>query len=416
MEGPSARAFFHFPSSIFHFVTDRLYYTDPYAAEFDAHVLRVEEYGGRTAAVLDRTAFYPTSGGQPHDTGTLNDARVVDVVDAGDGVIAHVLEGPLAAGPVRGRIDWARRFDHMQQHTGQHVLSAACDRLLQARTESFHLGSAASTIDLAREVTPTAIARAEDEANRVVWEDRPVHVRFADAGDAAAMPLRKESARTGTLRLIDVEEFDLSACGGTHVRRTGAIGIIAITSWERFKGGTRVEFVCGGRALRSHRTLRDAVAASVRALSVLPGELAAGIERLHGDAKDARREIKALQARLAGHEAAALAARGEAAGGVNVVVAALEGWDAGGLKSIAAAIVERPGQAVVLVGPPAPAAIVAARSADGSLDCAALLRALTARFGGKGGGRPELAQGGGLQGSIPEMVEFARRAIQEQYR
>jgi alanyl-tRNA synthetase len=215
------------------------------------------------------------------------------------------------------------------------------------------------------------------------------------------------------LRLIDVEGFDLSACGGTHVARTGAIGIIAVSSWEKFRGGTRVEFVCGGRALRSHRALRDAVSSSVRALSVLPAELPAAIERLQADAKDSRRSIRALQGALAGHEAGRLASQAEARGGLQVVVAALEGWDAGALKGIASGVVERPGHVAVLFGAPAPAAIVAARSADAALDCAALLRRVTERFGGKGGGRPELAQGGGLNGQSGDMIDFTKVTIQE---
>ncbi len=402
-------------------MTERLYYTDPYASEFDAEVLRVEDHDGRTAAVLDRTAFYPTSGGQPFDTGTLGGARVVDVVDGDDGVVRHVVEGTIAAGKVRARIDWARRFDHMQQHTGQHVLSAAFDRIAQARTESFHLGLATSTIDLAREVTPSAIERAEDEANRIVWEDRPVHIRFADAAEAAALPLRKESGRTGTLRLIDVEGFDLSACGGTHVARTGAIGVIAVCGWEKFRGGTRIEFVCGGRALRSHRALRDVVTGSVRALSVVPGELPSAIERLQGELKDARKTIKGLQGDLAVHEAARLAAEAEPAGGARMLVRALAGWDVAGLKTIASSIVEQPGHVAVLFGVDARrpgssdpgAAIVVARSADVALDCAAVLRAVTEKFGGKGGGRPELAQGGGVGGPIPDAIAFATRSVQE---
>ncbi len=389
-------------------MTERLYYTDPYLAEFDATILRLERDGARTTAVLDRTAFYPTSGGQPFDTGTLGNARVVDVIDAEDGTIRHVVEGAAVEGPVRGRVDWTRRFDHMQQHTGQHVLSAAFDHVAGARTESFHLGTAASTIDLGREVSVQEIERAEDEANRVVWEDRPVRVRFADAEEAAAMPLRKESARTGTLRLIEVEEFDLSACGGTHVARSGAIGIIVVASWERFRGGTRIEFACGGRALRSHRALRDIVAAASRALSVSGEEFAGAIERLQLEARDARRAIKAMQLDVARHEAAALADRTETIGGARVVVAALEGWDANGLKAVAAGIVERPGHVAVLFSSPPPSAIVAARSPDAAVDCAAVLRALAQKFGGKGGGRPDLAQGGGLQGDVQQMLEFAR--------
>jgi alanyl-tRNA synthetase len=238
-------------------VTERLYYEDPYLVEFDAHVLAVEpREQGRHAATLDRTAFYPTSGGQPFDTGTLGSARVVDVVDADDHTIVHVIDARLEPGPVHGRIDWDRRFDHMQQHTGQHVLSAAFDRVLNVRTVGFHLGSTTSTIDLSREVSAAEILRVEDEANQVVWQDRPVTIRFAEADEAARLPLRKEIAREGPLRLVEVQDFDLSACGGTHVARTGAIGIIAVAASERFRGGSRIEFLCGSRALDGYRTLR----------------------------------------------------------------------------------------------------------------------------------------------------------------
>jgi Ser-tRNA(Ala) deacylase AlaX/signal transduction histidine kinase len=221
-------------------MTDRLYYRDPYLRTFDATVEKVEPHGDRWSVALDRTAFYPTTGGQPFDTGTLGGLRVVDVVDEEDGGITHVVEQPgvgqgsdtcLTPGQqVHGEIDWARRFDHMQQHTGQHVLSAAILSVCRARTVSFHLGAAVSTIDLERELSPADIAAAETEANRVVWEDRPVTIRFVSAEEAAALPLRKEPTRGGTLRLIDVEGFDLSACGGTHVARSGAIGIIAVAS------------------------------------------------------------------------------------------------------------------------------------------------------------------------------------------
>lgn len=389
-------------------MTERLYYTEPYATEFDAHVIRLEEHHGRPAAVLDRTAFYPTSGGQPFDTGRLGDAAVLDVVDREDGVILHVLDAALVAGPVRGRIDWPRRFEHMQQHTGQHVLSAAFDRLLGARTESFHLGSGSSTIDIGRMLSAAEITRAEDEANRIVWEDRPVSIRFADAEEAAKLPLRKEPARSGRLRLIEVEGFDISACGGTHVARTGAIGTIAVVASERLRGGTRVEFLCGVRTLRGYRALGDSVASSVRLLSVLPGDVPAGIERLQSDVKDARRLVKELQTRLASFEAAALADRAESRGTTRVVVEALEGWDPNGLKTIAAAVAGRPGHVAALFSVPQPSAVAIARAPDASVDCAAVLKRLMERFGGKGGGRPDLAQGGGLQGATDEILAFAR--------
>jgi alanyl-tRNA synthetase len=295
----------------------------------------------------------------------------------------------------------------MQQHTGQHVLSAAFETLLHARTESFHLGADAATIDLAREVTPQEIARAEEDANRIVWEDRPVTIRFVAAAEASALPLRKPPAREGTLRLIDVEGYDLSACGGTHVARTGAIGIIAVTGWERFKGGMRVGFVCGGRALRAHRRLRDVATDGARLLSVMQDEIPAGIERLQVEAKEGRRQVKDLQLKLAGHEAAALAA----AALDGVVVAMLDGWDQNGLKGIATAIAGRPGLVAALLGGPPPFAVVLARSADRTTDCGAVLKQLTATFGGKGGGRPELAQGGGLQGDPREIVDYLRSML-----
>jgi alanyl-tRNA synthetase len=454
-------------------MTDRLYYTDPYLRAFDATIARVRRRDNRLVLTLDRTAFYPTSGGQPFDTGRLGPFRVVDVIDEDDGSISHVVEnvaqvvadvaqgfspaielGPRESGlqlaigqSVHGEIDWVRRFDHMQQHTGQHVLSAAFDKLFGVRTVSFHLGGAVSTIDLARELSPAEIAAAEAEANRIVWEDRPVAIRFADADEAARLPLRKEPARRGTLRLIDVEGFDLSACGGTHVARTGGIGVIAVASWERFKGGQRLECLCGGRALGGYRTLRDAMTASVRLLSVLPAELPSAIERLQTDAREQKRSLVALHGELARHRAEELAAgavevrlkpaatsdevrlkadttepkavslgpQAVASGfsrtsSAKLVLRALDA-DANALKALATAIAAKPGYLVVLVSTSTPALAVIARSADVSVSAQQLLAALIAQFGGRGGGRPEMAQGGGLDGPADAIIDAVRAAL-----
>ena len=204
-----------------------------------------------------------------------------------------------------------------------------------ARTESFHLGADTSTIDLAVAVTADQVAAAEAEANRIVWEDRPVIVRFASADEARQLPLRKESLREGTLRLVDVEGFDLSACGGTHVGRTGGIGVIAVCGTERFKGGTRVEFVCGGRALTRFRQQRDVLAAGVRQLSVLPAELPDAIERLQADNKAQRTLARTLQSQLVVYEARALTDAAESSEGRRLVVRRMEGFDAQGLKALA---------------------------------------------------------------------------------
>ena len=391
-------------------MTDRLYYLDPYLTEFEARVLEVLPHDGRHGIVLDRTAFYPSSGGQPFDTGMLNGARVVDVVDRDDGRIVHVVEGEAPQGHVAARVDWERRFEHMQQHTGQHVLSAAFDRLFDVRTTSFHLGSAGSTIDLARSVTPAEIAAAEDAANRVVWEDRPVTIRFVDAEDAQALPLRKESSRTGRLRIIEVEGFDVSACGGTHVARTGAIGIIAIAAWERFRGGSRIDFRCGVRALQAHRRLRDVVSSAIKLVSVGQEELPLGIERLQAENRESKRRMNDLETRLAGHEAAAMASRAIELPGMRLVLESVPDLDMNGLKTIAQDIASRPGHAAVLCTTSSPSSVVIARAGDVPLDAADLLKRLIREFGGKGGGRPELAQGGGST-IEPAKVLAAVRAI-----
>jgi alanyl-tRNA synthetase len=390
----------------------RLYYDSPTLLAFDATVRACEPAGDGYRVALDRTAFYPTSGGQPYDTGTLGDARVLDVVDEDDDVV-HLVDRAVSVGSaVAGTVDWPRRFDHMQQHSGQHVLSAAYDRLFGVRTESFHLGASSSTIDLHREVTPAEVQAAEDEANRIVWENRPVAIRFVTAAEAATLPLRKEPVRTGSLRLIDIQDFDLSACGGTHVARTGAVGIIATGGWEKLRGGTRVEFLCGARALTRFREWRDALSAATRHLSVTPAELAAAIERLQGDARTQQRTLRALQEQVAVHEARALVARAERTGAGFTVVEALDGWDAAALKTLAvAAAVEEPAAAIALFNRTTPAVAVVTRGAASSVDAAAVLKAMIARFGGRGGGKPEIAQGGGLAGDTESILAEARRLL-----
>ncbi len=400
-------------------MTDRLYYTDAYLREFDAVVVRVASSGGRVSVILDRTAFYPTSGGQPFDTGTLagaqSSARVVEVVDEESGDIAHLVEAlPHDFVPgqlVRGSLDWPRRFDHMQQHTGQHVLSAAIDRLFGVRTVSFHLGTESSTIDLSRELTRDELRIAELDANGIVWENRPVAVRFASAEDAARMPLRKESAREGTLRLIDVESFDLSACGGTHVARTGGVGTIAIGAADRFKGGQqRVEFFCGARALTKFRSMYDALAGAIRSLSVLPSDIPEAIEKLQTEARERQRAVATLQREVARYRADELAASAEQVSSGRLVASVVDA-DANALKSLASAVTARDGHIAVLVSAGKPALVVVARSADVSVDANQLVRALTGRFGGRGGGKADLAQAGGLDADAAAILAAARTAI-----
>ena len=391
--------------------TERIYYTEPSRRSFDAVVTAVVDHDGATAVVLDRTAFYPTSGGQPFDVGRLGTTEVLNTIDD-DVRVLHLVRESIAVGSaVHGEIDWARRFDHMQQHTGQHVLSAAFDRLLDNRTMSFHMGVESSTIDLAREAAPGDVERCVDEANRVVWEDRPVTIRFASPEEAARLPLRKEPVREGPLRLIEVSDFDLSACGGTHVGRTGEIGMIAVIDTEKFRGGSRLTFMCGGRALRTLRAYRDAVAGSVRSLSVLPHELPAAVEKMQAEGKQARKTIARLQSELAVHEAARLLAASPEVDGVRCVAQVVDGWDAGGLKAIASSMAAQGSVAAAIVGTSAPIAVVVTRSAGVTVDASAVLQQLLTRFGGRGGGKPDLAQGAGLAGDPHAIVAAARELL-----
>jgi alanyl-tRNA synthetase len=394
-------------------MTTRIYFTDALTTDFDATVVSSVATGDRFTVVLDRTAFYPTSGGQPFDTGTLGGARVLEVDDDDTGVIRHVVDAPLDPGAkVQGHIDWPRRLDHMQQHTGQHVLSAAFDRLFHVRTTSFHLGADVSTIDLAREVTPSEIAQAQAEANRVVWEARPVTVRFVSEEEASKLPLRKEPVKTGLLRIVEVTDFDVSACGGTHVPQAGMIGAILVAGWERFKGATRLTFVCGGRALRSHDSLREVVVAATRALSVLPAEIEAAIGRLQADAKTRNRELRVLQEEVAAGRAARLRESAATIGPYRGVLLSQPGWDAAALKTLATAVVSEPGFVVVMTGDSQPTPVVIARSADVALDAGAWMKRAASELGGRGGGRPEAAQGG-LDASPERILEFARATLGE---
>src|SRR5207249_1191615 len=229
--------------------TERLYFTDSYLRQFSARVIACGERGGRPSVALDQSAFYSEGGGQPADTGTLNGVPVLDV-QVEDGVVWHVLERQLEDDAVQGEIDWTRRFDHMQQHHGQHLLSAAFEQLYNLRTVSFHLGAAASTIDLAcTALADQQAVAAEELANQVIWEDRPVLARFVTADELARLPLRKPPVVEGSVRVVSVPDFDHSACGGTHPRTTGGVGLLHIRRWERRGDVVRVEFLCGGRAM-----------------------------------------------------------------------------------------------------------------------------------------------------------------------
>ena len=387
-------------------MTERLYYQDSHLAEFDARVLDVTgDEAGRVAVTLDRTAFYPTGGGQPSDTGTLDEARVIECIDHADEGVLHIVEGapPVVGAQVAGRIDWPRRLDHLQQHTGQHILSQAFVRLFDAPTRAFRMLERACEIDVdLGEPSDERIEQAVALANKIIWEDRPVRVRRVSPEEAAALPLRKDSAREGDLRIIEIEDFDLSPCGGTHAARTGEVGILAVRSWERAKGLTRVEFLAGGRVHRDYRRANHTARAVAALFSAGRDDTPGLAARLVEENKSLLRRVRALEEIAARVEAGELiqTAASALAGDphTRVVTHAFAGRDPESLKQLALSIISRPGHIALLGSLDAEghiARLVFARAADARGDMNALMREACATLGGRGGGRPDLAQGGG---------------------
>lgn len=391
-------------------MTERLYFQNAYLRSFTARPVSRRVRDGRTEVALDRTAFYPEGGGQPADHGLLDAARVVDVQVDDAGVVWHALDGALDGDDeVLGQVEWPRRFDHMQQHHGQHLLSAAFEELFQLSTLAFHLGVDYASIDLPGDVTETTIRAAEDRTNEVIWEDRPVLARFVTAEELATLPLRKPPSVTGPLRVVSVPDFDHSACGGTHPASTGGVGLLFIRRRERRGTETRVEFVCGGRALRDLR-IRNAILSRVASgLSVGLDEAEVAITRLREHEAATRKRLGGAMERLLAHEASALAATARAAGTALVAVVRDDLEPAEG-RALAAALVAEGMVAVVgLQGEKAQ--LLLARPVDAPLDCGATLRSTLAAFGGRGGGTPQMAQGGLPEAArLQEAVDALRDA------
>jgi alanyl-tRNA synthetase len=370
-------------------VSERLYYNDSYLREFRARVTGRSDDGRRI--YLDRTAFYPASGGQPHDTGSIAGVPVVEVEDEGER-IAHVVAGAVDADEVDCRIDWERRFDHMQQHSGQHLLSAVFVERFGIATVSFHLGQESSTIDLeTATLDPARALEAERRANEAVFENRPVAVSFEDA--AETRDLRKPSERAGTLRVVTIDGLDRSACGGTHVARTGEIGPILLRKLERIRNTVRVEFLCGGRAVRRARADFDALSRVAQmvsgSLDEAPGLVAAQFEVARA-ADKLRRKLEAELAQYQGRELYSATTPDEA--GVRRVLRRLPSGNLEDLRAIAQSFTAQ-AKAVFAAALDEPPALLLAVSADSDVDAGKLLKAALTQAGGRGGGNRRMAQG-----------------------
>jgi alanyl-tRNA synthetase len=386
--------------------TERLYYRDSFLREFDAQVISCEQEGERWKVVLDRTAFYPTSGGQPYDTGTLGDVPVIEVADAEHKVV-HYASAAIPVGPVRGTIDWPRRIDHMQQHTGQHLLSAAFIERQGFQTVSFHLGKETSTIDLnTPSVAAEQLEAVERRVNEMIFEDKPVVIRFGTAEELAEAGIRKTVEREGILRAIEVEGFDRQPCGGTHLERTGQAGLLLIRKLERRREQCRVEFVCGFRALAAASGDFATLTEAASLLSCGPLEVPAILSKLIEERRAQHISAKRLEERLAEHEARSLLAShaetANAPGGVRVIAAAIEGATAAYLGLLAAKLIAEAGGVVALLASGTTGNVVFAQTKGLAHDMGALLRQTVGEFGGKGGGAKDFAQG-----SVPDPAKAA---------
>jgi len=371
-------------------VTERLYYQDCYLQEFRARVLETSGDGRRV--YLDRTAFYPTSGGQPFDTGTLGGANVIEVIDEEERVV-HVLDAPLSAGEIDAQIDWPRRFDHMQQHSGQHLLSAVLEELFKIPTVSFHLGAEVCTIDIAAPaVTSVQLDQCEVRCAEIVGQARPLAITFEDA--AAYLSLRKESQRTGTLRIVAIQGIDRSACGGTHVRNTAEIGPVLIRRTEKIRGNTRLEFVCGLRALHQaradFRTLQELSRQLSAPAAETPGLVSAQLERIKALEK-ANQWLASEVAQREGREQWA-AAVPDAQGLRRAVAHVEQGPFDDALRTRAQAFVAQ-GHAVFLAVSKNPPSVLLAASADSGIHAGDRVKSAVTSAGGRGGGNQALAQG-----------------------
>jgi len=412
--------------------TERLYYNDSHLIEFEARVLDISErVSGWTAVTLDRTAFYPTGGGQPSDTGTLNGLRVVECIDDEDNGVLHVIQGrpPEVGATVNGRIDWLRRLDHIQQHTGQHILSQAFVSLFNAPTRGFRVLADYCEIDVElANPSQEVIERAVELANNVIWENREIRITSVDASQAAELPLRKESTRAGELRLIEIDGFDLTPCGGTHAYRTGEVGMIAVRSWERAKGMTRMEFVAGMRALADYRRANSTARSVASLFSGARDDAAELAKHSLEENKELHRRVRALEEVAAHAEAeellrasgiadkVAIPAPGDgsfAASSSHIITRVFSDRDAESLKQLAHALIAHPNVVALLASTDHDTArLVFARSSDATGDMNALMKDACVLLEGRGGGKPDFAQGGGKHVErIKEAIDAAVTAL-----
>ncbi|MGG0938815.1 alanyl-tRNA editing protein [Brevibacillus centrosporus] len=395
---------------------DRLYYQDAYVKTFTAEVTKrgVEE-NGMPYVVLNQTAFYPTGGGQPSDHGHLGETRVIDVEEV-DGEVRHRLASPIPEETVQleGSIDWERRFDHMQQHAGQHILSAAFLEVVGAETVAFHLGKERVTIDVRLdELTPEVWEAVEQRANQIVLENRPISARFVDDEELATLPLKKQPTVTENIRVVIIPEFDYNPCGGTHPAHTGEVGMIKILGWERHRGNIRLEFICGWRALRDYTRKQSMVREVSKLLMTSDAELVAQTERLVAERDALKQSLVEKERLLLEVEVRQHLAQADQLGGVRLLEMTFSDRSIQQLQQFAhQAVAQEPNVVCLLAATGEKLQLVFARGAEVNVAVNQLIKDTLPLIDGKGGGNAAMAQGGG-QPTRPaqEVLDHAKQLL-----
>ena len=395
-------------------MTNRLYYDNAYLTEFDARVLECRPNGEHYDVLLDQSAFYPTSGGQPYDTGTLGDAHVLDV-NVEDGLVWHRVDRPLQMGEaVHGSIDWPRRFDHMQQHAGDHMIASALHRLMGGVTIGLHISSDVSTIDVAMPEGKTRISdedirRIEEDVNTRIQRDVPIKCWFPEAEELATLPLRKAPTVNEHVRIVAIGEDEMVACGGTHPATAGQLGLVKILSVTPARGKMRVAFLAGARAMADYARCSDAAHGAAELLSTGVEHLVSSVAALQEKLKAAEFELLRMKKEQAMAQSARFLAEAEILPDGTKLIARFVDGDANLLRDMASKLIEHPGVIALLGAMNGEQAIyVFGRSADADVNMGNLLRDAARPLGGKGGGRPDFAQGGGPKEILQAACELLR--------
>lgn len=397
-------------------MTEKLYYQDPYQFDFTADITDLRNENNRPAVILNRTCFYPEGGGQPADRGWLNDVRVIDVQTRG-GEILHFLDRPLNAGPVHGKVDARRRLDFMQQHTGQHILSQSLLRAGNFSTLSVHFGDEYTTVEIdAASLSPEQVAQAEEIANRAVEQHLPVRIHRVAPEEASRFNIRKPPPEVREVRIVEIQDFDFSACGGTHVRNSAEVGPIKIVGQEKIRGHVRLKAKIGRRALRDYQMKNELIRELTHQLTCNDRELLDRVGELVMRQKQAERDRARLQGELMGYRAAAALEHAEPLGRYRFISAVFENSDPKSLKGFVAETQKKAGFITAAFSRQNKTVHwVIGASAEIPVNLAEMVKPLLPLIGGRGGGQPRLVQGGGNNPEgIDNFIETLKQTLRQE--